>query len=396
MKFDFKDSSYANIINPDMSRVIVSMLLSNPDLISVNPIYWPTAFTVDPDVLPTNTDGVASFTVKAESPEKASMMDMRAPLGEGTLAAEGEAYKYSGSIPDFISKAWKETAAERMQKRDVFEQFGDDAPLLKGYATNVLAPRIKAGHMALDYMAIQAETTGKVIYTKGNGIKDGIYKADIPVKNFHKAGAKLWTDQDCKLLDQMVAIEKEYEDLWGIKLQMQWKMKKSFFKNVVMKNKQVIETIKMNWLLDNKIATATPDSVASNFVVTEDNFNRYVVGAIDGLSPIKVVDAKQYDNGVLVDPWPEGIVTYSPAGAAGRILRANILDSKVYSEEFLNPAVTASFTPTADGLMTVVNYILPNGMLKEWQTKVVMAACPVITDFMYRVIVDTTTASASA
>jgi len=392
MKYDFNQSTYANIINPDLSRLIVTNMLNDPNLIDIGPVYWPTAFTVDSDILPVDSSGTASFTVKAEYPEKATMMDMRAPLGEGRLAEEGQAEQYSGSIPDFISPVWIEKATSRMQKRDYFEQFGDDASLLKGYATNVLAPRIKAGHMALDNMAIQAETTGKVFYNGGSGIKGAVYKADIPAENFHKAGAKVWNDPDCQLLDQMVAIEEEYRDKWGLTLSMQWKVKKDFFKNVIMKNKQVIATIKANWLLDRGIASDNSGSVVSDFVITEENFNKYVVAAIDGLSPIKVVSAKQYDNGKIVDPWPDGIVTLSPAGMAGRILRANILDSKIYSQEFLNKAVDVSFANEENGLMTIINYVLPNGMLKEWQTKVVMAACPAITDFMYRVIVDTTTA----
>lgn len=391
MKFDFNDSTYNKMWDSVEGRQILSYAITEIAEQEIAPAYFPTAFTVSNNVIPTDASGKASFTVKASYPEHSTMMDLRAPLGEGRLGEEGQEASYSGAIPDFIAPTYKETAPERKYRRELYEQLGDDAPLLKGFATNILAPRIKAGYMALDYMALRAETTGKVVYDKGVGNRLAVYKADIPAANFHKAGKKAWTDPDCKLLTQMVQIEQEYVDLWGVDFSRQWKVTKDMFKNVIMKNAEVIETLKANWLLDKGIATEAAKNV-SDFVVTEANFNKYVAAAIPGLSPIRIVSAKQMDNGKVVDPWESGVAILCPAGFAGEILRTNILDVEMYNNEMTNNLVNVASSTTANGLMTVINYVLPNGMFKEWATKVVMSACPVITDFLYRVLVDTTTA----
>jgi hypothetical protein len=128
-----------------------------------------------------------------------------------------------------------------------------------------------------------------------------------------------------------------------------------------------------------------------NSLVTEENFNRFVIGSYPGLSPIKLVKARYRDRGKVYNPWPEGLVTLSPAGFAGELLRTDVLDEELYTN-FGNNACSFTFARTENGLFTVMNSVLPNGNLKEWQTKVYMSAVPVITDFLYRVIVDTTKA----
>lgn len=391
-KFSFNEQSlYNKLWNSVEGRTILTYTVREIAEASIKPTYFPTAFSVSSTPILTQPSGVASFTVNAQSPEHSTMMDLVAPLGEGRLAEEGESASYSGSIGDFESVVWHETAPERKYKQELFEQLGDDAPLLQGFATDVLAPRIKAGYMSLDYMAIRAETTGKVFYDRGVGNKVTQYKADIPTENFCKAGAKAWTDPDCKLIDQMVAIEQKYVDLWGVDFSRQWKFHKDMFLNVVMKNQQVIETIKQNYLLAMGVDPSGYAGV-SNFIVNEESFNQYVVAAVPGLSPIRVVDAKQMDNGKVVDPWENGVAILCPAGYAGEILRTDMLENKMYTSDMLNDLMIVNSATTANGLMSVFNYVKANGFFKEWYTKVRMSAVPVLKDFLYRVIVDTTTA----
>lgn len=392
MKFDVNQSLYLNKLwNSVEGRQVLTYTIRELAEEAIAPTYFPTAFTVSSTPIPTDASGKASFTVRAKSPVHSTMADLIAPLGETRLAEEGQEYSYSGSMADFASLMWAETTPERKYKQDLFAELGDDAPLLQGYATDVLAPRIKSIMMAIDYMALRGETTGKVFYDKGAGNKLAIYKADIPVENFHKAGAKAWTDPDCKLLDQMVKIEQEYVDLWGVDFSRQWKVTKDMFKNVIMKNAQVIETIKMNWLLDKGITTEAAGNV-SNFVITEDNFNKYVVAAIDGLSPIRVIDAKQMDNGKVVDPWEPGVAVLCPAGMAGEILRTNLLETQMYASDMLNNAVSINWSTTSNGLITIFNKVEPVGYFKRYSTILKASAIPVITDFRYRVLVDTQTA----
>lgn len=387
MKYEFLDSTYSKITDPELGRVIVNEILANPDLLDVRVPYWPTAFTLDPNPIMTQGEGNASFTVKARYPEQAMMMDMRAPLTGGRVAEEGEEYSYSGSIADFIAPVWEEKATERLYKEKLYAQYGNDAVLIQGYAQNILKPRIEAGHMALDYMGVMAETRGYVKYDKGAGIKGRLYKADIPKENFVKAGEKVWTDPDCKLLDQMAQIETDARERFGKEFPMQWKIDEQMFKDVFLKNKQVIEYIKIGWLAQNGQLISQVDAAPAS-LVTEDNFNKYVIGNYPNLSPIKIVKVRVYDNRTLINPWPDGIATLSPAGYSGKVLRTHINDEEVYSR-FGNKACDFSFTRTGDGLFLIMNSTLPDGALKMWQTKVMMSAAPVIDDFLYRTIVNT-------
>lgn len=390
-KFDFENSTYNLLSDSIEGQNLLTYVLNDPDLLDVQIPYWPSAFSVSNSPIVTEGNGKASFTVQAKYPEHSFIADMRSPLGEGRTAEEGEAEEYSGSIADFIAPTWVEKATERMYKQKLFEKYGDDAALIKGYAQDVVKPRIESLNQAIDYMAVQAETTGMVRYDKGAGIKGRLYKADIPESNFLTSGGpKAWSDPDAPILDYMAKIEDSKVQEWGVDFSRQWKMDRDFFKNVVLQNKQVQNQIKIGWLAANGQLISQTD-VVPNSLVTEENFNRFVIGSYPGLSPIKLVKARYRDRGKVYNPWPEGLVTLSPAGFAGELLRTDVLDEELYTN-FGNNACSFTFARTENGLFTVMNSVLPNGNLKEWQTKVYMSAVPVITDFLYRVIVDTTKA----
>lgn len=387
-KFDFENSTYNKLWDSAEGRQLLMQIVNDPDLVGIKPHYFPTAFTIDGTPVPTNEKGKASFTVSAKYPDHSEMMDMRAPLGEGRLGEEGQAAEYSGSIPDFIAPTWKEQAMERIYKERMFAKYGNDAALIQGLATDQIAPRIESGYQTLDNLAITVETSGKCFYNKGVGIHSPIYKTDMPSENFITAGAKTWSDPDCDLLTQMAKIEQHFkEEVWGVNFSTQWKLEEDFFKSVVLKNKQVIDTIKINWLADKGQLIDQTASVPAS-IVTPEAFNTYVVGRFPGISPVRVVKSRQINNGAIVNPWPDGVAVFCPAGFAGRILRTDILDEEVYSR-FGNSACEFNFARTLDGLMLVMNSVLPNGNLKEWQLKVMMSAVPVLEDYLYRVIVNT-------
>lgn len=391
MKFSFENSAYQKAWDSSEGRTILSMILNDPDLLYIKPHYFPTAFTIDSTPIPTDSTGVASFTVKAESPVHSTVMDMRAPLGEGKPLEEGEAYEYTGSIKDFIAPTWKETAMERLYKERLYAKYGDDAGLLKGLATNAIQPRIESGYQTLDYLALRAETTGKCRYDIGRGFKGNMYKADIPSENFVKAGDKAWTDPDADILTSVMNIQEDAWLRWGVEVPMQLKVTEDFFKNVMMKNNNIINTLKTNWLTAQGQLVAGVENV-SNWVVTEENFNTYVAASIPDFPKLTIVKSKQMVDGKLVDPWEDGVAILCPNGMAGRILRTDILDEEVYSR-FANSISTFAFSRTADGLMLVMNSVIPNSNLNEYQLQVMMSAAPVITDFMYRILIDTKTAN---
>lgn len=389
MKFSVENAAYTNLWGSENSPTVLTMVMDEFSYLWDKPHYYNTSFT-DGEYVPTNEDGVASFTVKGEIPTTTTVMDMRSPLGEGKSIEEGESAEYSGCIKGFIAPTWKETATARHHKEKMMEKFGSDAAVLRGFVTNELAPRINAGYLSLDYMAMRAESTFKLRYDIGRGNKDNIYAVPAEYRQKVNAGNKAWTDADADILKSVMnTMESSYKE-WGVEPPMQLKLTKKLFQNVVMKNAGVIETLKRNWLTDKGQLVAGINNV-SDWVVTENNFNRYVAAAIPDFPKITIVDSELLVNRQTIDPWESGIAALCPLGNAGRILRTDSSDEEVYTK-YGNSACSFAFSRTADNLMLVMNSLLPNGSLTERQTKVVMDAVPVLTDFQYRVLIDTTTA----
>lgn len=383
----FEETAYSKLWDSSEGRTILTMVLNDPDLLFTKPHYYSTAFAVDSTLIPTDATGVASFTVKAANPVHSTVMDMRAPLGEGKPLEEGEAAQYSGVIKDFIAPTWTQNAMERLYEERLYQKYGNDAAILQGFATNQVAPRIESGYQTLDYLAIRAETTGICKYDIGRGIKGILYSIPYEYRQIANAGKKAWSDPKADILGSVMAIqEKKWLD-WGVEIPMQLKVTEDMFRNIIMKNEGVINTIKQNWLADQGQLAAGVDNV-SNWVITEENFNKYVVASIPDFPKLTIVKSKQIVEGQLVDPWEPGIAVLCPRGLAGRVLRTDILDEEVYSR-YANNCSQFAFARTADGLMLVMNSVLPNGNLKEYQTKVMMSAAPALTDFQYRVFIYT-------
>lgn len=391
-KFDFLASGYAKLWDSEEGRLLLTQILGDPELVKMNNTFWATEFTVDANPIPTPADGLASFTVSAKEPETSELMDMRAPLGGSLVGDTKGSTSYSGSIGDFIAKGYRESSLERAYKEKMYEKYGDQAVLIAEYAQRVLQPRVDSANMTLTNMAVQALTTGKVSANFGKGTRGTLYTAPIPTANKVKAGPVVWTDPQANILDCMRDIElKAQETAWGRGIAAKWEMDYDFFHNVVVKNAQVAKAIKAGWLAD-KGQTMSNVDYAPDTVLTAENFNKYVAGLWEGISPVKVVRAWGRDGGSLVNPWPDGVVALCPQGYAGRVLRTDILDEQIYGR-YGNKACTFAFQRTRNGLFLVMNSVIPNGSLQEYHTDVMMSAVPVLEDFMYRILVDTKTAN---
>ena len=109
----FEQSTYNKIWDSTEGRQIVTQILSNPNMINANHMFWAEKFRVDPQITPTNAEGEASFISRMRQMESGVLMDMRAPLGDSVPEdKKGIAY-YSGIIPEFISNGFVEKATER-------------------------------------------------------------------------------------------------------------------------------------------------------------------------------------------------------------------------------------------------------------------------------------------
>lgn len=385
MKFDFNNSTYVKIWDSIEGGKITEIILSDPELIKTNIGFAYQKFDIDPAITPTLPDGTATFISRQRKLQMSKLAHMRAPLGDTVYRKEANAKYYTGVIPDFTPDGFMETAMEREDKeRRFIRDFGNDAFIISQYAER-LQSLIDSADMTLSYMAAQLLSKGFIVYDQGEGAKGNLYKADIPAENFVKAGEKAWTDPDCMILDQMVQIEKDFEDKWGAKISMQWEIPCDMFHKVFLKNKQVIDLVKSYRFFNNQVIT-------DNMQVTESMFRSAIV-EVEGLSPIAIIEEKQNDvNNGIVHGWKDGVAVYRPVGYAGLIRHTDNLDSYLY-KKYGNNLIAQSFATTSNGLYTVANLTVPNGRMKEWQTQLMFQAIPSLDEFLYHVIVDTKTAN---
>ena len=379
----FEQSTYNKIWDSAEGRQIVTQILSNPNMINANHMFWAEKFRVDPQITPTNAEGEAPFVSRMREIESGVLMDMRAPLGDSIPEdKKGIAY-YSGIIPEFISKGTVEKATERDYKEKLFEQFGDVA-LVAAYATDVLQSKIDSANQTLSNMSAQLLSTSKIIYKSGVGIQGNVLKAEVPAANFLKAGTKVWTDTTARLLDQIVEIVEDIKDKTGI-ANWQLEVTKDQFKNCFLKNAQVIEWVRYMNIINNQ-------PLPERLVLSRD-MAMSALASFEGLPPIVIIEEKQKDaDSTIVHGWKAGVAVLRPAGIAGYMRRTTIKDTELFTK-YGNSVNSYSFTPALNGLATVRNSVIVNGNFKEWHTDVVLAGVPSLDQFLYHYIIDTTTAN---
>lgn len=379
----FENSNYNKIWESKEGREIVSRILAEPGFIKPNFTFYLEKFKIDPQLTPSNAKGEATFTSYMRTIQNADMMDMRAPLSDTRVADKAGVAYYNGRIPDFAPAGFVEKASERYYKESQFEQFGDTA-LIAAYATDELQRMFDSANMTLSYLAAKALSTGATIYDMGDGIQSAIYKSYIPEGNFSKAGAKVWSDNTCRILDQMRAIEEKYKEEWGVDVAMQWEMTREMFNEYILKNEQVIEWVRYYNSLNNVL-------LPENLQIIED-MARPAIEKFMGVSPIVIIEEKQKDiNNGVVRGWANNVAVLRPRGYAGYIRKAAILDEVIY-KRYANNVNSYNFTPALNGLGVVMNSVIANGNFKEWHTDLFVKAIPTLDEFLYHVIVDVTTA----
>ena len=380
----FENSNYNKIWESQEGRKIVSMILNEEGFIKPNFTFYLEKFKIDPALTPTNAKGESIFTSQMREIVNADLMDMRAPLSDTRTADKvGVAY-YTGRIPDFAPAGFVEKATERWYKEENFAQFGD-AALIAQYATDEVQRMIDSANMTLSYLAAKALSTGETIYDMGDGIQSAIYKSYIPAENFVNAGEKVWSDPTAKILDQMSAIEEKFKDAWGVEMAMQWEMTQEMFDAYFLNNEQVKE-----WVQYLNVINYTP--LPTGLTLTRDLVERALPQHPYNLSPIVIVNEKQKDiNQGVVRGWKAGNAVLRPRGYAGYIRKAAILDEVIY-KRYANSVNTYNFTPALNGLGVIMNSVVVNGNFKEWHTDLFVKAIPTLDEFLYHIIVDTTTA----
>lgn len=389
MKFDFNNSRYAQFFNSEGGRQILQSFIDESGLIRINYGWWRDQFAVNPEVTPTAADGTASFTIRARKLDSAPLMDLRAPMGDAHPMDTSGFAVYQGTIPDFISPAIVETAMEREYKERQFEQYGNDADIIRAWSQDV-QKLIDSKDQTLNRLGAELQSTGMMNVDFGRGIKAPIQRAEIPDENFVNAGEKVWSAPDCKILSQMAKIEDDFRQRTGYAGQMKWMVDWDMFNNIILKNQEVKDWVKQYREVNAGIAINT------DIPIIPETLFRAAIAGFPMLSPIEVVIEKEKDMNFegerFVHGWKSGIAVLRPVGYAGMIMRTDILD-RLLIDKYSNNAISTVFAAIDGGLALLDNSVVPNGRFKEWHTSVKMSAIPALTEFPYHIIVDTTTAN---
>lgn len=389
-KFDFNNSRYAKLFgSKPLDQRLLTTIVNDEDIIGTNHSWYLTQGSVDPSLTPVDSTGLATFTVRERSITAAPLAHLRAPLGDAETFDVGGFNTYSATIPDFTTDKIVETAMERADKEKRYAMFGNDSDIMQSWIKNS-ATLLDSMNSTMTWMTAQLMTKGKIKYTMGKGVFAPVHKADIPAFNFCKAGKKVWTDPDALLITYMQEIEDKYRQKWGWYGSMKWQMTKKMFVSVFLKNKEVVEKV-------NEFRNLR-DLVAVTFnTINIDIFNNAweQIRIAYGLSPIEIVEEKELNStrsaDTVVQGWEDKYVVLRPQGDAVRFMRKQILD-ETYAR-YLNNSVQRNFAPVNNGLGTLVNTTVPNGMYNEWHTVVLFSAVPALVEFTKHVIVDTSTAN---
>lgn len=384
MKWDIENSRYASFWKSEEGKGAFQLFL-DADIIHTNYTYWQTQFYVDPNITIRQQDGTATYSVKMKKLNAVGVLNWRAPFSD-TFPRDKTGFEFNtGSIPDFAADAYVETAAERDYKEKMLEEyFGNDREILLNYA-NELQTQIDEADQTLNFLSASLISKGKTEYPEGmgKGIHGDISEAKIPDANRTHAVNNVWTDTNAKLFTEMITIQNNYKDLWGVTMPMKWQIPYDMYVNTFLKNDEVKEYVRYIKSLDNVLL---PD----NLPMTDELF-RLAASQFEGLAPIEIMVEKEKGQEGMVHGWADNVAVYRPAGYAGPIKHTNIADQRLF-EKYGNKLIDKVFAKAGPaGLYTFANTTLPNGMLKEWRTDLFVAAVPVLEEFLYHVIVDTST-----
>lgn len=388
-KFDFNNSRYAKFFSDKTNQNFLQSFINMEGLLYTNYGWYKTQGIKSATATPTAPNGTATFSVKGRDMKAAPLMDLRAPLGDSNQMDKEGAYWYTASIADFIAPGFVETAMEREAKEKQYELFGNDADLVAAWV-HTLQSQIDSADATMNYMTAQLMSTGKIDYRNiGRGIQIPLHKADIPEENFTTAGTKAWTAPDCKILSQMAAKEKLYREKWGYQGAMVWQVTRKMFYEVLLPNseaKELVDNYKKNPLAYIASTETAP--------TTQDLFVR-AFRDYPGVSPIEIVEERERNltntGDTFVQGWNDKYAVLRPAGYACEFMYTNNLDRQMF-EKYGSSVISKVWALANDGLCTVVNTTINNGLYKEWHTDVMMSACPALVTFRNHVIVDTSEA----
>jgi len=391
-------------------------LIDNAIEIEENAFFWQEHFRVEGNEYQVDLADLKknpAWTVRQIVRRSVPMADAMAPLSETMqLDAEGGEEK-TGSIYQY-GKGLFETSMSKEELKARLRELGSDQSLITGFVRGI-ADLVKTHNLRVSNMAAMTLSRGGEY---GNTINLGTaldpkttqgasgvvanQSAYIPLANYKTAGAKVWTDADCDIPEQMMKIEYDFKEANYIpdSTPFEWNISWDMLVNVLIKNAAFIKEVNRYLALgapDKVIIVQNGTSTTDVGSITVDQLIAYSNWELAKISPIRIVREQQTVQGMTtyhtVKGWKEGVAVLRPRGFAGVLVHAQVPDVELMRSGEVNKTIDFSLA-RVQGFLNVINKVTPNGMLKSYHTDVLGRYATVLNESQYHVLVDTTEADA--
>lgn len=391
-------------------------LIDNTIEIEENAFFWQEHFRVEGneyDIDKSDLKKNPAWTVKQRTRRSVPMADAMAPLSETMqLEAEGGEEK-TGSIYQY-GKGMFETSMSKQELQARLNEMGaGDQNLVEGFVRGV-ADLVKTHNLRVSNMAAMTlsrggqygntiaitNVAGGTATTQGFSGVVANQSAYIPLSNYKKAGAKVWTDEDCDIPEQMMKIEYDFKQANYLPdtTPFEWDIPWDMMVTVLIKNKYFIKEVNRYIALgapDKVVIVNNGSSTTDVGSITVDQLVAYSRWELSKISPIRIVREQQTVQGITtyttVKGWKSGVAVLRPLGYAGVLVHAKVADVELMRSGEVNKGIDFSLAKV-QGFLNVINKITPNGMLKSYHTDVIGRYATVLDESQYHVCVDTTTA----
>jgi len=395
-------------------------LIDNTLEIEANSFFWQEHFTVEGneyDIDIADTKKNPAWTVRQKVNRIVPMADAMAPLSEtAQLDTEGWEER-TGSIYQY-GKGLFETSMSKLELQARLRELNpSDQNLVTGFVKGV-ADLVKTHNYRASFMAAQTlsyggaySNTNKILFggQQGNIVStmgfSGVSAAQqsyIPVANFKKAGAKVWSDATCDIPSQMQKIEQDFKTANNLPADfpMEWDIPYSIITSILINNSFFKAEVNRYFRLyaPDKVIVVTSGGGTGVDVdtITWEQLVAYSRSTISKIAPIRVVkqQSKTQDITTVTDVsgWKANTAVLRPLGYAGVLVHAKTSDVKLMQSGEVNSNIQFSLAKIQNFLY-VINKIVPNGMLKSYHTDVIGRYATVLNESLYHVVVDIATAN---
>ena len=408
------DKLYKHGLLDGTNKGFLQTLIDNTIEIDENAFFWQEHFRVEGNEYEIDLKDLKknpAWTVRQKINRTVPMADAMAPLSETMqLDAEGFGEK-TGSIYQF-GKGLFETSMSKLELEARLQELGQDRDMVEGYVRGV-ADLVKTHNLRVSNMAAMTLSRGgeygnMIALTKvggGTATTQGfsgvqVYQSPyIPLANYKKAGAKVWSAADCDIPEQMRKIEFDFKEANNIpeSTPFEWDIPWDIVVNILLKNAAFIKEVNRYIALyapDKVIIVNSGQSTTTVDTITYEQLVAYSRSTISKISPIRIVREQQTVQNITtyhtVKGWNPNVVVLRPLGYAGVLVHAKVADVELMKSGEVNKTIDFSLAKV-QGFLNVINKTVPNGMLKSYHTDVLGRYATVLDESQYHVVVDITT-----